>query len=37
MLDIREWVSALIFPEAGAETYTLEAVLANALAQEALV
>lgn len=32
ILDIGEWVSALIFTEARAETYTLRAVLANVLA-----
>lgn len=32
ILDISERVSVLIFPEAGAETYILGAVLANVLA-----
>lgn len=32
ILDNGEWFSALIFPEAGVETYTLQAVLANVLA-----
>lgn len=32
ILGIGEWVSVLIFPEAGAETYILGAVLANVLA-----
>ena len=32
ILNIGEWVSVLIFPEAGVEMYTLHAVLANVLA-----